>query len=391
MINDVVDLKNKNAKIVMDLIRFCNNLTKKDIAEQSALSITTVSTICSDLKSLGIVSEQRTVNSRVGRIPTCVSFNYDAFFVIGIDLQISNSLGLAITNLHNEILFSKTYDTSDIQSVKEIAIFAKDQINEQAASLNLDSSRFIGVGISVPAIFDATDNCLISSPISTFNGINMKQIFGMQFRLPIYVDNSSNFKAISVHTNSKISNIVCLDISQGTGVGIICNDALLRGKNGYGAEVAHVPIGDINLKCPSCGSYGCIEAELQLEHILQHYPYYDSNKNADSQWKDFVEYINNDPDSFKPLLERIGYLVGSLASILVNLFDPSMFLITGYMADLFSLIKPYFMNQVQKRCSLSLSRGLTFQVEDYHSKSIYEGICDTIYDNWSPLDNSASQ
>lgn len=388
MINDVVDLKNKNAKIVMDLIRFCDNLTKKDIAEQSALSITTVSTICSALRSLGIVSEQRTANSRVGRIPICISFNYDAFFVIGIDLQLFNTLGLAITNLHNEIIFSKTYDISDIQSVEDIAAFAKKQIEQQVAALKLDSSHFIGVGISVPAIFDAVDNCLISSSINKFNGVNMKQVFGTQFQLPIYVDNSSNFKAISVHTTSKISNIVCLDISQGTGVGIICNDALLRGKNGYGAEVAHVPIGDNSLRCPSCGSYGCIEAELQLEHILQHYPNYDPAKNADSQWKSFVEYVGNDPDSFKPLLERIGYLIGSLTSILVNLFDPSLFLITGYIADLFPLIKPYFMEQVQKRCSLSLSRGLTFQIEDYHSSSIYEGICDTIYDNWSPLDNT---
>ncbi len=388
MINDVVDLKNKNAKIVMDLIRFCDNLTKKDIAEQSALSITTVSTICSDLKSLGIISEQRTASSRVGRIPNCISFNYHAFFVIGIDLQIFNSLGLAITNLHNEILFSRTYDISDIQDVEAIALFAREQVEQQTAALELDSSRFIGVGISVPAIFDAVDNCLISSSINKYNGVNMKEVFGALFHLPIYVDNSSNFKAISAHTTSKVSNIVCLDISQGTGVGIICNDALLRGKNGYGAEVAHVPIGDSHLKCPSCGSYGCIEAELQLEHILQHYPAYDPGKSTDSQWTAFLEYINRDPGSFTPLLERIGYLIGSLTSILVNIFDPAMFLITGYIADLFPLIEPYVMSQCQKRCSLSLSRGLTFQIEDYHSSSIYEGICDTIYDNWSPLDNT---
>ncbi|WP_343210612.1 ROK family transcriptional regulator [Anaerolentibacter hominis] len=391
MINDVVDLKNKNAKIVMDLIRFSDSLTKKDIAKQSALSITTVSTICSDLKSLGIISEQRTANSRVGRIPNSISFHYDAFFVIGIDLQVANTLGLAIINLHNEIIFSKTYDISDIQEVEDIAVYAKEQLDEQIQERELNPSHFIGAGISVPAIFDAVDSCLISSSIEKYNGVNMKQVFQSVFHIPIYVDNSSNFKAISAHTTSKVSNIVCLDISQGTGVGIICNDALLRGKNGYGAEVAHVPIGDKTLRCPSCGSYGCIEAELQVEHILQHYPHYDAGRNADSQWSSFVEYVNQHPDDFRPLLQKIGYLVGSLTSILVNIFDPSMFLITGYIADLFPLIRTEFMEQVQKRCSLSLARGLTFQVENYHSSSIYEGICDTIYDNWLPLDNIERQ
>ena len=391
MINDVIDLKNKNAKLVMDLIRFRGDLTKKDIAEQTGLSITTVSTICADLKGLGIVSEQRLSNPRVGRIPSCISFQYASFYVVGIDLQISNVLGLAISNLHNEVLVSETIDSTQMQSAQSTADFAKQWVDRQCRTHGFDAAKVVGIGISVPAIFDRTDGCLISCPIQRFNGVNLRQIFTERFRVPVYVDNASNFKAISIHTVSKVSDIVCLDISQGAGVGIICNDALLRGKNGYGAEIAHVPIGNAKLRCPSCGAYGCVEAELQLEHILQHYPYYDAMKNADAQWKNFVEYVRNTLSEFHVLLDRIGYLLGSLTSILVNLFDPSLFLITGYIADLFPQLEPAFNDQVQKRCSLSLAKGLTFQVEQYHSKSIYEGICDTIYDNWSPLDRSSPQ
>lgn len=388
MINDVVDLKNKNAKIVMDLIRFGDPLTKKEISEQSGLSITTVSTICSDLKALEIVSDEKSGNSRVGRIPSRIAFHYERFLVIGVDLQTDGTVGIAVTNLRNEILFCHSYDISSLETAEEIAAFTKEQFLANAVSCAPEDACYIGIGISVPAIYDATNACLVSSSIEKYEGVPMKALFSRCFGLPAYVDNSSNFKAISVHTIHKLDNIVCLDISQGTGVGIICNGGLLRGKNGYGGEVAHVPIGDPSLKCPSCGSYGCIEAELQLEHLLSFYPDFVESRPFYAQWTDFMDCIRKKQELFQPMLKRSGYLLGCLGSILVNLFDPSLFIISGYMADLFPFLEDHFMGQIEKRCSLSLARGLTFQAENYHSGGIYEGICDTIYNEWSPLDKN---
>lgn len=391
MINDVVDLKNKNAKIVMDLIRFGNPLTKKEISEQSGLSITTVSTICSDLKTLGIISDEKSGNSRVGRIPIRIEFHYERFLVIGVDLQTDGTVGIAVTNLRNEMLFCHSYDISSLETAGEIAAFTREQFAAHAASCAPEDARYIGIGISVPAVYDATNACLVSSSIEKYEGVPMKALFSNSFNLPAYVDNSSNFKAISMRTTSKLDNIVCLDISQGTGVGIICNGGLLRGKNGYGGEVAHVPIGNPALRCPSCGAYGCIEAELQLEHLLSFYPDFVKSRPFYAQWTDFMDCIEKNRESFQPMLERIGYLLGCLGSILVNLFDPSLFMISGYIADLFPFLQDYFMEQIKQRCSLALSKGLTFQAENYHSGGIYEGICDTIYDEWSPLDKNSSR
>lgn len=386
MINDVIDLKNQNAKAVLDLIRFSDSYTKKDIADLSGLSITTVSTICSELKEKNIVSEEKVASSRIGRIPNCIVFHYNAFFVVGIDLQIYNTLGLGISNFRNELLFSESYDISKVKTIPEIAKFAKDVIDHAVEKIGISRNSIVGTGISVPAIFDAVDSKLVSSSIPAYNGVDVKHIFEEILHLPVYVDNSSNFKAVSVYTRTKESNIVCLDIAQGTGVGVICNNALLRGKNGYGAEVAHLPIGNPSLICPSCGSHGCIEAELQITHFLTFYPDYDPQAGPETQWKTFVEIIRNNPAPYAELLSRTGFLVGSLTSLLINLFDPSVFIITGYIADLFPLFQDVFTEQLRMRSALSLSRGLKIQVEPYHNDGIYEGICDTIYDQWNPLE-----
>ena len=55
---------------------------------------------------------------------------------------------------------------------------------------------------------------LVSSSVPLYEGVKMKAIFQERFELPVYVDNTSNFRVISAHTITKLDNIVCLDISQ---------------------------------------------------------------------------------------------------------------------------------------------------------------------------------
>ena len=54
-----------------------------------------------------------------------ITFQHQRFFVIGIDLQIAGLMGMAVTNLHNQAVFSDFYDISVYESVEAIADFAK--------------------------------------------------------------------------------------------------------------------------------------------------------------------------------------------------------------------------------------------------------------------------
>lgn len=386
MINDVADLKIKNVRSVLDSLRFTENQTKRDIAENTGLSVTTVAHICNELKQQNIITDAKGKGTRVGRIPSQITFQHQRFFVIGIDLQIAGLMGMAVTNLHNQAVFSDFYDISVYESVEAIADFAKAKFDAFAAEHSGDEElTVIGMGISVPAVYDAENARLVSSSVPLYEGVKMKAIFQERFELPVYVDNTSNFRVISAHTITKLDNIVCLDISQGVGVGIVCNGSLVRGVKGYGGELAHVPIGDMRLRCPSCGSYGCVEAELGLQHILQHYPVLREETPAGDPWAGFAGYLHQRREECEPLLKRIGFLVGALTSMLINLFFPSLFLITGYVADIYDLIQPYCMAEVDKRCTLRAPGTVDIQVEQYHSMSIYRGICDAIYAMWSPI------
>ena len=66
-------------------------------------------------------------------------------------------------------------------------------------------------------------------------------------------------------------NLVYLHISEGVGVGIICEGSLLRGITGM--EVGWpLPLGNPRKYLRSeCGAYGCIENELAIPDIVAEY------------------------------------------------------------------------------------------------------------------------
>ncbi len=389
MINDVIDIKHRNIKDILNAVRFMDGLTKKDISRITDLSFSTVSNLCNELKDLGILSEEKQSSLSIGRIPYELSLNFSDYCVLCIDLQLENTLRFAILDLRNTILASEIVDISDKKNTLEIAIFAEQLINNCISTVNLENRNIIGLGISVPAVYDLLDGKLVNSSVRIFEEAPLKNDFQNIFKLPVYVDNIANFYALSVQTRfPSVSNILCIDISQGVGVGVISEGNLVRGKNGYGSEVAHIPIGNANRKCQFCGGYGCVETELSMAGILDDYSPIDISGPLLARWEKFVDYLYKDQEAAQIVAERVGRLAGKLATILINLFDPELFYVGGYIMDFPAPIEPYMRDEIDLRCARSRDRGLKIQCDKNDMKNIFIGISDTIYKGWNPTEKN---
>jgi predicted NBD/HSP70 family sugar kinase len=386
MINDVIDIKNRNIKDILNVIRFEEGLTKKEIALMTGLSFSTVSNLCNELKDLQIVTDEKKVSKGIGRKPYTLSLNYEQFHSICIDLQLENTLRVAILDLQNNIVCKEEYDTSELKDTFQIAQYTKEILDELIERMGISVSQIIGVGISVPAVYDLKNGRLVNSSVSIYEDAPLKQDFSKILQLPVYIDNIANFYALSKQTYfPNYKNIVCMDISQGVGVGVISEGNLVRGKSGYGTEVAHVPIGDPTKRCPLCGGYGCVETELSLNGILEL-----ALENVDkepilSRWNKFIDYLESNVTLAEEIAEKTGSLAGKLSTILINLFDPDLFFIGGYVSDLPVKIKPYLINEINLRCDKSIARGLEIVCEERDSEQIFIGISNTVYNGWNPI------
>lgn len=382
---DVRDIRNHNTKDILSAIRFRDNITRKEVAEICRLSFPTVSNLCNELLSKDILSETDIRVSRVGRTPRGLVFNYYKFFSICIDLQLQGNLGFAVLDLRNNVVFEADYDISHLTDLDQIIRFAKDVFDEQRVALNIESQSFCGLGISVSAIYDTADNKLVNSSIAMFENQNIKAITSRYFDFPVYVDNESNLCALSVRSQAQdVENVVYLHISEGVGVGVLVDSKLLRGKNGYAAEIAHIPIGDPSLKCPTCPNYGCVETELNIEGLVTSVPHiHQSEGSLRQKWRAFVEYIHEPRGA--QIAKGKGILLGRLSSILVNLFDPEILYVGGHIAEIYDAIEPYFLEELARRCPWAISRSMGVVCDHDSPRTRYTGIGETIYGKWDPL------
>lgn len=388
LINDLIDIKTKNVKCILDAVRFHDMITKKDLSSLTDLSFATVSNLSNELKERGILVDSKMGAKRVGRIPNALTLNYECYMVIALDLQLENTLGLAVVNLRNETVSEQLFDITHLKDAKEIISFAKKKFDQFLMTYPVKNLTFIGVGATIPAVFDSSDGKLMLSSVPVYENLHLKDMLCEAFQLPAYVDNIANVCVLAAYTKYQdYKNIACLDVSQGVGVGIISEGILLRGKNGYATEVAHVPIGNPELICSYCGGRGCVETELSINGMIRHYQEIDRALPILEQWNCFVHHMRLGDKKSEDIAQNLGSLTGKLATILINLFDPEVFLVTGYLAELFDRIEPYFYKEVELRCKMSLSRNLKIVIEPYKPKSpeIYKGLCNALYNLWKPL------
>ena len=91
-----------------------------------------------------------------------------------------------------------------------------------------------------------------------------------------------------------------------------------------------------------------------------------------------------DPEQAAILLSRWGHLLGQVASILINLFDPSDFYVTGYITDIFPLLAEPFWQERHSRSADSLKLNLNLRVPECLWSDVYIGISDAMYHRWIP-------
>lgn len=379
---DIFDIKQQNFKRIIDAVRFQKPMTKREIADSTALSFATVSNLCNELVEKKILSSNKKEGISVGRTPNDLAFAAERFNAICINLEMEGVMNFAILNLHFAVVYQKKYDISNLHDPQEIVAYAKTIFERDVPAEIKENKKFIGVGVAVSSIFDLKTGTLINCAIGMFSGVKMKEIVERVFALPAYVDNEANLCALSVtKRGGKNSNIVYLYVSQGVGVGIICQGKLLRGVHGYAGEIAHMPLADSAYICPTCGNTGCVENELSVGGILRRA--FGEETSKKKNWEDFVSLLKTGQREAAAVAEKSAVLLGKLSSVLVNLFDPSVLYLGGEVAQIYEFIRDGLCAVMERRCLPDSLRELEILADTKSDDTINVGICEEIYNNWS--------
>lgn len=384
---NITDIKTQNVKKILNALRFGQGLTKKEIALITDLSFSTVSNICNELKEIHVLDDKKVEQSGIGRMPNQLTFQSDRFCTICLDLQMRNVLGFAILSFGNQLLFHQKYDISHCETPEEIISFTKQVYDDLYQRLQLEAMIFVGVGVSVSAALDRDTCTLVNCAIPSMENVPVIHLIERTFGLYCYVDNEANLCALSMRCqNPGFQNSLYLHLSQGVGAGIICEGNLLRGRNGYAAEISHIPLGNISLQCPVCNNYGCIEPTLCLKGVAQTLTGSLVKDITLEDWAALAKEINDNPEKFKAPLNEIGGQIGLLLSVLINLFDPEAIYIGGNIADIYDVLIPLMMPLLESRCSFICQKAFTITCDKESDLTILQGLNQSIYEKWNGYD-----
>ena len=240
---NLIDLKNKNLKSIINSIRFDKNSTKKDISDRLELSFATVSNMCNTLEQIGLIEYANNDHVHVvGRSPKYIKLREDRFTVLSIHLQVSGEVNLVLTDLLNAVIAEKKYYYGNINDVHIFMEKCKEYYDDFIAEHNVDIENVIGIGVAISAIFDTASENVVASEIPMFDNQPLKQYFEEKLNKNVFIDNDANLCAFGA-AMFDFENTVYVYIGEGLGIGVIHDGLIFRGERGYGSEICHMPLG----------------------------------------------------------------------------------------------------------------------------------------------------
>ncbi len=238
-------------------------MTAAQIARQTGLARSTVSTAVAELKANKVVVEidgEGGARSGAGRPGVVLTLNPQAGTCIGIHLGY-DEVRIAVADLAHsfiadrEVVVGVDYEPADV--LKALRSVVDAVYREQGLSLQ----SLVGIGVSVSGPVRPDGILSRGGILPKWAGVNLRELFAPVFNKPVVVDNESNCAALAEMkwgAARGYSDFVLFKMDVGVGGAIVSNGKLVSGIAGGAGEFGHVsmnPDGDL---C-RCGNRGCLE------------------------------------------------------------------------------------------------------------------------------------
>lgn len=340
--NSIKRKKEQYRKIVSHL--YYNGSTSiAEIVKSVNISQPLVASLIEDLIGFGVLLENGIGESVGGRRPSLFSVNPKYQFVVGIDINL-HTLNLAVFDLNNQLVHREEYKEFELENSSKYTDLLTEKVQLLLAKASIPNEKILAVGFSIPGLVDG-ENGLSYTHLS-FSEIGLSSYLSKKIGSLVLMDNDARTMALAEKAFGKAKgkkNVLCLNLSNGIGLGMILNGELHSGKNGFAGEFGHILI-DPDGKICHCGKIGCLETLISGKLLVNKIKeavsngqasllanYAEQGRNIDL--RAVVEAINSgDQFAIDQLNQMCEYLGKGLVT-LVHLLNPEMIIMGGRLAQ----------------------------------------------------------
>ena len=342
-----------NRRIVLNLIRTHQPISRADLARHSGLQRSTVSVIAEQLIRERWITEGANGHTARGRRPTFLHLNKERVGIIGINVR-PVTTKLALADLDANFLAQDSLPTP--QQPKQF-------LNELVPRVRklLDTRPELtceGIGVSLPGRVDLANQRLVFAPNLGWRNFDLKTPLEKATRLPVEVENAANSCALSEICFGRraegLRNLVIVTVSEGIGCGLILNHQLVQGSTGTAGEFGHAALVQDGLEC-SCGNRGCWEMYASNSAAVRYYSQASSSRGRRSTTTDKKISFENllrlaqqgDSKAVEALQQMAKYLGLGIAPVVSGL-APDMIVIVGEVTRAWEKVGPIIKDTVRR-------------------------------------------
>jgi len=336
-------LKRHNESLLLREIYARENISRVRLAEATHLSRPAVTELTQGLIEKGLVVElgPETVQDKVGKKPTLLALNPDAYHLIGIVLTDTSAIG-SLLNLRMQLIHQQTISIEGVfsDSLVDHVMMLIEGIRQQA------SHPILGITLGIPGIINSQTGFVYLTNYFKWENLPLGRILSDQFNVPAYVGNDSNLAAVGEYRfghGKGVKDLVVVKVGEGFGAGILADGRIIGGHSLAAGEIGHLPFPPLDDVC-ICGRRGCLETMVSWWGIRRHAqalaeahpqsPLGQLAQEYEISLTIIKKAVTMGDTSLLNLIQQVAIYLGRALILVSHLLNPKMIIITGSILDL---------------------------------------------------------
>ena len=326
-----------NRRVVLNLIRTRQTLSRAELARLSGMQRSTISLIVEELIGDEWVLEGPRGRLPRGRRPTFLRLNEERV-IIGVDIRPTLTT-VALADVNGRFLSQEALATPGQAEAAIDAVIARIR-NLQARCAG---KKIEGVGISLPGRVDPVSRRFVFAPNLGWRDVDLEGPISAATGLDVELDNAANGCALAEEwfgQHAPERHLVVVTVSEGIGAGILLDGKLARGLNGMAGEIGHVPVDPAGPLC-GCGGRGCWEVYASNQAALRYYG------SADLTFAELLQRADQGDSRAVEALEKMAHHLGHGMRLIVAALAPDRIVVIGDLTRSWERFGPIIENEVR--------------------------------------------
>jgi len=345
----------------------------------------TVKNIVDDLMAKNIIYEKKIDKSPVGRIPTVLNIYETIGYILAIDLSSKSILYYVIYNVYRNKVSDGYYNcnpnVSYEENLKEFIRHVKDVI------LKNEYKNIIGIGISVPGVYNAEQDTVNNELIKDLNHIHLKKLFYEDFPIEnIIIDHDVKLAALAEYValgDSDLQDFYYLFIGEGVGGAFILKGEIYSGHDELAGDIGQMIVDCSGNDCTNLESIvSCPSIVNEVQRKLKED---DMDEGRNVSRLDFVEILNMYKAGNKIVTGYIHDVLMTLAKAIYNIIwlaNPQKIIIGSSYPEFGEIVVTKVKEYLKKLLIGKIQIGFEICLSRHEARGSLVGAFELVTDKW---------